>query len=97
MPQRRETADRSVGLFLLAALLFNPPVLTLFGAGETVFGLPLSYFYIFVVWALVIWLMARIAERWRKSPPAVARAADRDDELGDGRGDSLPPANGPAG
>jgi len=55
--------DRLIGLFLLALVLLNPPLLMLFGAGDTVFGLPLLYVYIFVAWLLIIGAVAWIAER----------------------------------
>jgi len=62
-------------LFLLAVLLFNPPILSLFGTGGTIFGLPAIYVFLFASWALIIALMSRIAERWvrekagRPAPP----------------------------
>lgn len=77
MPRRRETAGRSVGLFLLAVVLFNPPILSLFGSGGTIFGLPAIYIYLFASWALIIVLMSRIAERWVRDNagrPAPRRA-----------------------
>jgi hypothetical protein len=42
-------------------VLFNPPVLNLFGG--TVFGWPTLYVYLFGVWALIILCIAIIAER----------------------------------
>ncbi len=51
---------RLVGLFLLAYLLFNHPLLSLFNLQQTVSGIPLLYGYIFGVWILLIVLMAII-------------------------------------
>jgi hypothetical protein len=66
----RETAtdggratDRLTGLVLLACVLFNPPVLRAFGAGDRLFGWPLIYLYIFLVWGGVIVLAARLLDR----------------------------------
>jgi hypothetical protein len=55
--------DRLTGLVLLACVLFNPPVLRAFGAGDTLFGWPLLYLYIFLVWGGVIVLAARLLDR----------------------------------
>ena len=56
-------AERLVALFLAGWIAFNPPILGLFGAPTTLFGLPLLYLYLFVGWALLIALAATIAER----------------------------------
>jgi hypothetical protein len=63
MPDEVRRRDRLIGLFLLALVLLNPPLLMLFGGGDTVFGLPLLYVYIFVAWLLIIGGVAWIAER----------------------------------
>jgi len=52
-----------VGLFLLGCLLFNYPLITLFDRPVLVLGVPLLYAYLFGAWALVIALVAVIAER----------------------------------
>ena len=56
---------RLVALFLLGFLLFNYPLLPLFSGRAEVLGVPLLYAYIFAVWALLIGLMALVAERSR--------------------------------
>jgi len=63
MPEEVRRRDRLIGLFLLALVLLNPPLLMLFGDGRTVFGLPLLYVYVLVVWLLIIAAVAWIAER----------------------------------
>ena len=63
MPDEVRRRDRLIGLFLLALVLLNPPLLLLFGGGDTVFGLPLLYLYVFVAWLLIIATLAWIAER----------------------------------
>ncbi len=55
--------DRLVALFLLGLLLFNPPLLQLFGVAGTLFGVPLLYAYILGAWGAVIALAAVAAER----------------------------------
>ena len=52
-----------VGLFLLGCLLFNYPLITLFDRPVLVMGVPLLYAYLFGAWALIIALVAVIAER----------------------------------
>ncbi|WP_448204456.1 hypothetical protein [Azospirillum sp. sgz302134] len=55
--------DRLIALFLLALVAFNPPLLRVFGAGDTLFGLPLLYVYALGVWAGAIALFALLLER----------------------------------
>lgn len=54
--------QRLVALFLLGCLLLNYPLLYLFSSGTEVFGVPLLYAYVFIVWALFIGLMALVVE-----------------------------------
>lgn len=53
--------QRLTGLFVLALVLFNFPLLALWDRDATVLGLPLFPLALFVVWALLIaalaWLM----------------------------------------
>lgn len=59
----RSSRERLVALTLLGALLFNFPLLKLFGAEVLVFGVPLLFFYVFLVWAVFLWLVARVLSR----------------------------------
>lgn len=59
----RTAADRTAALFLAAAVAFNPPLLRVFGAGDTVAGLPLLFVYVFAVWAAAIVAAALNLER----------------------------------
>lgn len=45
-------------LFALVCLLFNYPMLASFNVRASLFGIPVLYLYLFVVWALVISLLA---------------------------------------
>jgi hypothetical protein len=54
--------QRFVALCMLGLLLFNYPVLALFNVSGTVFGVPVLYAYIFIAWAVLIALMAFVAE-----------------------------------
>jgi len=54
---------RFVALCMLGVVLFNFPVLALFNVAGTALGVPVLYAYIFAAWALLIALMALVAER----------------------------------
>ena len=54
--------QRFVALCILGTLLFNFPILTLFNVPGTFFGVPILYAYIFIAWAVLIILMALLAE-----------------------------------
>ncbi|QCG86474.1 hypothetical protein [Azospirillum sp. TSH100] len=60
----RRYRDRMIGLFLLAAALFNPPLLGLFGIEGNILGVPALYVWVFGLWAAVI-LLAALAGRAR--------------------------------
>jgi len=55
--------QRLAALFLLGFLLFNYPLLDLFASPGQVLGIPTLYVYVFVVWALLIGLMALVVEK----------------------------------
>jgi hypothetical protein len=63
MMRKGLSGQRLVAVFLAGALLFNYPVLSLFDRPELAFGFPLLYVYVFAVWAVLIGLIAWIAER----------------------------------
>ncbi len=58
--------QRLVGLFALALLLFNFPLLAVWDRDALLFGLPLFPAALFVLWVLLIavlaWLLERTAE-----------------------------------
>jgi hypothetical protein len=47
-------SGNAIALFLFAVVLFNYPILSLFNLKLLVFGFPLLYLYIFIVWAAII-------------------------------------------
>jgi hypothetical protein len=69
---RPPRGDRLIALFLLALVLFNPPLLQAFGAPGFLFGWPALMLYIFGVWLAVIALLALAVER----QPPDERSAD---------------------
>jgi len=54
--------QRLIALCMLGMLLFNYPLLALFNMPTTLFGVPMLYAYIFIAWAVLIALMALLAE-----------------------------------
>ena len=61
------TRGRLAGLFLLALVLFLPPVVGLPGSG-TLFGIPALFVFIYAAWALVILLLFLTLRRGRSGP-----------------------------
>jgi hypothetical protein len=55
---RRPSTPRLTAAAALALLLFNYPFLALFDLDVRVLGIPLLWAYVFVVWALVVALVA---------------------------------------
>ena len=67
------TNDRSlklISIFLLGAMLFNFPLVSLFSREGLFLGLPKLYWYFFVVWGSIIALTAWVAR------PGVLRIGD---------------------
>ena len=63
MPQNTDKNKRLVSLFLLGAVFFNYPLLSLFNHKSYVLGFPILYLYIFSLWLLMIVLMIFITTR----------------------------------
>ena len=49
-----------IGLFLLGLVLFNFPIINLFGKDQFIFGIPALYAYFFFIWLVLIIFIARI-------------------------------------
>lgn len=63
MVHRPAQAQRLVALFVLGWLLFGYPLLSLFNAPGTVWGIPILYAYLFSAWGLLILLMLLVVEQ----------------------------------
>jgi len=63
MLNEKAKEQRFVAICMLGIVLFNFPVLALFNVGGAVLGIPVLYAYIFAAWALLIVLLALVAER----------------------------------
>jgi hypothetical protein len=71
-------ARRLVGLFLLGAVLFNYPILSLVNRDGLLFGIPILYLYLFGVWAALILLIARVTGS--AEPGIIPEITTREDE-----------------
>ena len=60
-PVRRKI-QRLLVLFVFGCLALNYPLLALFSKKTYLFGIPLLYFYLFVLWALFIICIAIVTE-----------------------------------
>lgn len=56
-------SERYAALLILAALLFNPPIMSIFNSTELFIGVPILYLYLFCAWALIIGLNAYLAAK----------------------------------
>ena len=69
-------AERLIGLFLIGAIGFSPPVLTLFNKPVLVAGIPLLYLYLFLLWLLLVVLaglvVTQLAPNGETKPPLPA-------------------------
>jgi len=69
MPEAKRQNERLVVLPIFGVLLLNYPLLALFNRSQLIFGVPLLYFSLFLIWILYIGCMAFIMER--SPPPAL--------------------------
>ena len=63
MSREKAKEQRFLAICMLGIVLFNFPVLALFNVSGAVLGIPVLYAFIFAAWALLIALLALIAER----------------------------------
>ncbi|NTV12135.1 MAG: hypothetical protein HGA47_15395 [Zoogloea sp.] len=56
------TGQRLLAIFMLGLVLFDYPVLSLFNRLVLWAGIPLLFAYVFIAWAVLIGLMAWVAE-----------------------------------
>ena len=62
MHDSKSKGQKMLALCMFGMLLFNYPMLALFNAPASVFGVPVLYAYIFIAWAVLVALMAFVAE-----------------------------------
>lgn len=54
--------QKLIALFILGVIAFNGPFLSLFNRSTTVWGIPVLFFYLFSVWAVLILLTGLVIE-----------------------------------
>jgi len=59
----KKITERYVALIILTALLFNPPIMSIFNSTELILGVPMLFLYLFAAWAFIIGLNAYLAKR----------------------------------
>lgn len=60
---RQQSREYMVILFICAVLAINYPVLDLFNRSWAPFGIPLLYFYLYLIWLVLIVLLILVVER----------------------------------
>jgi hypothetical protein len=65
--------QKLIGIFALAILLFNFPIVDLFSGTGWIFSMPVLYVYIFFTWALII-----ILTYWVSTLPKNKGSKDKD-------------------
>ena len=83
MKDHDRDGEKLGAVFLLGVVLLSPLLVRIFDgdADVAVFGVPLLYLYLFVVWGVLIALMAVVTER--KSADAGMMQEPRSNDLGD--------------
>jgi hypothetical protein len=64
-------SERLVAVAVAGAIALNFPFLFLFSGGREVFGIPALFLYLFVVWPVLIALLALIIHARPGGPPGV--------------------------
>jgi len=57
MRSRSTTGERLAAVFLLALVVFNPPLMSIFTIDRVVFGVPLLFLFMFAAWSGLIVLV----------------------------------------
>jgi len=68
MPESKRRHEQLIGMLIVAVIALNYPMLSMFSKIKLIFGIPVLYFYLFLVWAVFILCMALILEK-PGSPP----------------------------
>lgn len=63
MPESRRQNERLIGVFVIGVIVLNYPILSLFSKIRLLFGVPVLYLYLFLIWALFILGVAVTVER----------------------------------
>ena len=76
-PQRR--VERVISLLVAGIALLNYPIMSMFSKSGLVFGFPVLYFYLFLVWGLIIGAMALILHDRPQKPSSSTAEKEQED------------------
>ncbi len=76
----------SILLFVVCLVALTPPMLSLFDVASRVLGIPLSFLYLFGLWAFAIIMTALGARRGTEKTIELPEAQTRVDRTTHGRG-----------
>ena len=76
--QNNNLNGRLLGIFFLGFLLLNYPIFSLVNKDRLLFGLPLLYIYIFVVWGFLIAFVYWVIRRNLETAAGSVAGNDRD-------------------
>lgn len=67
MPEFKRQNERLIAVLVIGFILLNYPLLSLFSKVKLIFGVPVLYLYLFLIWIIFIGCVAIILEK-TKSP-----------------------------
>lgn len=70
MPESKRQNERLIVMLIIGVIALNYPLLSLFSKAKLIFGVPVLYLYLFVVWFIFIICVAVILEK-TTSPPLI--------------------------
>ena len=60
MPESKRQNERLIVIMIIGVIALNYPLLSLFSKAKLVFGIPVLYYYLFIVWFIFIGCVAVI-------------------------------------
>lgn len=67
MPETKRQHERLTAVFIIGVILLNYPLLSIFSRVRLLFGVPVLYLYLFIIWFIFIGCVAVVLEKI-KSP-----------------------------
>lgn len=69
MPESKRQHERLLAVFIIGVILLNYPLLSLFSKAKLLFGVPVLYLSLFMIWFIFIGCVAYILEKLKT--PAI--------------------------
>ena len=63
MPESKRQNERLIVIMIIGVIALNYPLLSLFSKNKLIFGIPVLYLYLFIVWFIFIGCVAVIQEK----------------------------------